>query len=140
MAKALGVIIGVLVLLAGGWALLGGSNDASAPSNENKQTKANLTFASIQKDIENGAQLLDVRTPEEYDEGHFTESTLLPLQVIESGKMPEVNKDTKLYVYCRSGNRSADATKMLKNAGYTDVVDLGGLADVQKLGGSLQTK
>ena len=96
-----------------------------------------LSFSEVQGNIVSGARLLDVRTKEEFDEGHFVRAELVPLQEIEDGKLPDINKDSKIYLYCRSGNRSSQAKALLEKAGYTSVVDLGGLADVQRIGGNL---
>jgi phage shock protein E len=57
---------------------------------------------------------------------------------MQVGKLPEVAKDTKIYVYCQSGNRSSQAVKILTDAGYANVSDLGGLQDVQANGGKLE--
>ncbi len=72
--------------------------------------------------------VLDVRTPEEYKEGHIENSVLLPVNDIKD-KAGEVltDKDAKILVYCRSGNRSATAAKELIEMGYTDVYDFGGI-------------
>ena len=94
-------------------------------------------FAVIQEDLKNGAQFIDVRTAEEFKAGHFPESINLPLDKIESGEFPTVAKNTTIYLYCRSGNRSSQAKQLLEKAGFTNVKDLGGLEDVQKLGGAL---
>ena len=99
-----------------------------------------LTFATIQKDTAAGAKLYDVRTLEEYNAGHFDKATLWPVEDMEADKLPDVPKDTKLYVYCRSGNRSSRAATILKDAGYTNIVDLGGLPDVQEIGGIFVTE
>ena len=96
-----------------------------------------LSFSEVQRNLVSGARLLDVRTKEEFDEGHFVRAELFPLQDIEDGKLPDINKDSKIYLYCRSGNRSSQAKALLEKAGYTSVVDLGGLADVQRIGGNL---
>lgn len=96
-----------------------------------------LSFSEVQRNLVSGAHLLDVRTKEEFDEGHFVRAELVPLQEIEDGKLPDINKDSKIYLYCRSGNRSSQAKALLEKAGYTSVVDLGGLADVQRIGGNL---
>jgi rhodanese-related sulfurtransferase len=85
--------------------------------------------------VDSGSLLLDVRTPEEFAIGHFERATLLPLADIQAGKMPTVAKDKPLYVYCRSGNRSAEAVQLLRQAGFSIVVDLGGLSDVADIGG-----
>lgn len=97
------------------------------------------SFETVKTDLNSGAQLIDVRTPEEYAGGHFENAILHSLQDIESGKMPDVAKDTKIYVYCRSGNRSSQAKVLLEKAGYTNIIDLGGLEDVKKLGAKLSS-
>lgn len=74
-----------------------------------------------------GAILLDVRTAEEYAEGHIDESCNLPLQNIEQVVSIITDKDTPLFVHCRSGGRSAAATVKLKQMGYTNVNDIGGI-------------
>lgn len=88
-------------------------------------------FSKVEKDVAGGALLLDVRTPSEFAAGHAKGAVNLDSVDIQSGKSPEVSKDTKIYVYCRSGNRSAQVASILKSRGFTNVVDLGGLSDIQ---------
>ena len=97
-------------------------------------------FAVIQSKINNGSQLLDVRTAEEFDSGHFAGAINLDVEDIIAGKLPDATNDTQLYVYCRSGNRSAQAVSLLKQAGFTNITDLGGLADVESIGGTLANR
>jgi rhodanese-related sulfurtransferase len=73
--------------------------------------------------------LLDVRTPEEWDQGHIEGATLLPLQELETRAASEMPKDAEIVVYCRSGNRSAQAAEYLAGAGYTHISDMGGIQD-----------
>lgn len=94
-------------------------------------------FAAIQEDMKNGAQLIDVRTPEEFKAGHFDNAINLPLAKIQASEQPTVAKNTTIHVYCRSGNRSSQAKQLLEKAGFINVKDLGGLGDVEKLGGVL---
>ena len=75
-----------------------------------------------------GAVLLDVRTPEEYRSGHIPGSKNIPLQTIDRVGSVAENKDTALYVYCQSGARSRQAAGMLKQMGYTNVNNIGGIA------------
>ena len=75
-----------------------------------------------------GAVLLDVRTPEEYRSGHIPGSKNIPLQIIDRVGSVTENKDTALYVYCQSGARSRQAAGMLKQIGYTNVNNIGGIA------------
>jgi rhodanese-related sulfurtransferase len=48
-----------------------------------------------------------------------------------------IQTQTKIYVYCRSGNRSAEAINIMRATGFTNLVDLGGVPDVQAIGGVL---
>lgn len=73
------------------------------------------------------AVLLDVRTEEEYAEGHVPNSKNLPVEKIEKIKTVVPNKETPLFVYCLSGARSRTACQYLEKQGYTDIHDLGGI-------------
>ena len=75
-----------------------------------------------------GAVLLDVRTPQEYREGHIPGSQNVPLQQLDKAEEVTENKDTLLYVYCHSGARSRQAVSLLKHMGYTNVHNIGGIA------------
>ena len=77
------------------------------------------------------AVLLDVRTPQEYGEGHIPASKNVPLQTIDKVASIAENKDTALFVYCYSGARSRQATEMLQRMGYTNVQNIGGIAAYQ---------
>ncbi len=74
--------------------------------------------------------IVDVRTKGEYDSGHIENAVLLPVAEI-ANKAEEVlpDKNAKILVYCRSGNRSATASKDLIKMGYTNVYDFGGIID-----------
>lgn len=109
-------------------------NSNNQPSSASDTT----SFSVIQTDVKAGAKLYDVRTSQEFATGHITGATNWSLQDMQVGKLPGVDKTTKLYVYCQSGNRSSQATALLKEAGYTSVTDLGGIQDVQAAGGTLK--
>ena len=74
------------------------------------------------------AVLLDVRTPQEYRDGHIPGSKNVPLQTIDKVTSIVENKDAALYVYCYSGARSRQAAAMLQSIGYTNVQNIGGIA------------
>lgn len=78
--------------------------------------------------LTSGAVLLDVRTPQEYREGHIPGSVNVPLQSLSAGKAVPAGKNTPLFVYCHSGARSRQAIKILTQAGYTRVKNIGGIA------------
>ena len=76
---------------------------------------------------EDNAVLLDVRTEEEFSEGHIEGSLNLPIGEIDRAATLIPDKSVPIYVYCRSGNRSARATAYLKGNGYASVYDIGGI-------------
>ena len=76
----------------------------------------------------NGAVLLDVRTPQEYSEGHIPGSKNVPLQTLDKIRNIVDNKDTELFVYCHSGARSRQAAEALRHMGYTKVNNIGGIS------------
>lgn len=88
-----------------------------------------ITPAEAKKKLaEEDAILLDVRTEQEYVTKHIPKSTLIPLKVLVqevSQRIP--NKNKVIIVYCRSGNRSLTASKILVKMGYTQVFNLGGI-------------
>ena len=72
--------------------------------------------------------LLDVRTSDEYRNGHIRGAKSLPLaQLQQTAERAIPNKDAKILIYCASGARSGNAASMLKNLGYTDVHNFGGI-------------
>ena len=76
--------------------------------------------------------LLDVRTEEEYADGHIRGSVNVPLQKIE-GVLEKVTDPRKvIYVYCRSGVRSEKAVTILKQMGYANAIDIGGILAFRK--------
>ncbi len=126
----------------GVFVLVGGFLLMSEPAQQNDvasaQTEQATEFSRIEQEVNSGeAVMLDVRTPEEFAAGHAAAAELFSLQQLQAGQLPDIDPNTKLYVYCRSGNRSAEATAILETAGYTNIVDLGGLSDIQSLGATL---
>ena len=75
--------------------------------------------------------LLDVRTPEEYEKRRIPNAILLPLAEIKSGNVKATlpDKKQKILVYCWTGRRSEDASKMLADMGYSNVINIGGMVN-----------
>ena len=72
--------------------------------------------------------ILDVRTPEEYAERHIPDAINVPNENIGSDPVAELpDKDRLILVYCRSGNRSKQASEKLAALGYTNIVEFGGI-------------
>ena len=105
-----------------------------ANTGRNPAPAANNT--AIATEIDNKqAILIDVRTADEYAAGHAAQAILVPYDVIEQKIAPIApDKNQKIYLYCRSGRRSAIATETLKGMGYTNVTDLGGLWQLGQYG------
>ena len=74
-----------------------------------------------------GAVLLDVRTTEEYAAGHLPGSRNLPLHLLDTPGIDLPAADTPIFVYCRSGARSGQATSRMKAHGFTNVENIGGI-------------
>ena len=70
--------------------------------------------------------LIDVRTPEEFAGGHIEGAVNIPVDALAS-RLSEIPAGQPVVVYCRSGSRSATASRILADAGYTSIYDLGGL-------------
>ena len=75
-----------------------------------------------------GAVLLDVRTPQEYGEGHIPGSVNVPLQSLGGEESVPAWKDAPLFVYCHSGARSRQAVDILARMGYLNAKNIGGIA------------
>ena len=79
-------------------------------------------------DTTDGYILLDTRTREEYDQSHIPGALLIPHTEIAQRAADELpDKDQLILVYCRSGNRSKQASEILAELGYTNVKEFGGI-------------
>ena len=78
--------------------------------------------------VTDGAVLLDVRTPDEYRQGHIPGSKNIPLQSINKVTGVIDNKAIPIFVHCLSGARSRQASAILQQMGYTNVKDIGGIS------------
>lgn len=79
-------------------------------------------------DTETDYIILDVRTEEEYNEGHIANAILIPnTEIRERAELELTDQDQLILVYCRSGNRSKLAAAILVELGYTNVVEFGGI-------------
>lgn len=98
-----------------------------------------VTVAQAAELRDNGAFVLDVREPAEWEAGHVPDSVHIPLAQLSS-RMSEIPTDQQVVVICRSGNRSAQARDLLLNAGYSNVTSVaGGIVDWQAQGQPVTT-
>lgn len=109
-----------LLLLAG----------CGAQSEESTYRQVNAEEAATMMEEENGYIILDVRTAQEYSEKHIPGAINIPNETIGTEDIPELpDKEQLILVYCRSGNRSKQASEKLVKQGYTNIVEFGGIND-----------
>lgn len=85
--------------------------------------------------IDNGATVLDVRTPEEYDAGHLPGARNIDVSADDfESRIAELDPAESYVVYCRTGSRSAAAVRTMLDAGFDDVVNGGGYEDLVSAG------
>ena len=100
--------------------------------NEQEAVYVNITVeeAKALMDSEEGYVILDVRTQEEYDQGHIPGAVLIPDTEIEArAEGVLTDKNQMILVYCRSGRRSKLAAEALVKLGYTNIREFGGIID-----------
>lgn len=136
LIKTLPFILAIIALLLLGACVQKRASDGNTTKLDTNQTTALPTgtykkiSATEAKALIDGGNviILDVRTQEEFNQGHIKDATLLPVDDIGAKAATILpDKDAKILVYCRSGNRSATAAKELIAMGYTDVLDFGGI-------------
>ena len=119
MKKILPFIL-VALLLAG----------CAAPAEGGSYRQINMDEAITMMEEESGYMILDVRTPEEFAERHIPGAINIPNETIGTEEIPELpDKEQLILVYCRSGNRSKQASEKLVALGYTNIVEFGGIND-----------
>ena len=87
--------------------------------------------------IKNGAKVYDVRSPMEFSGGHFNGAVNIPVQELQLRIDEFGAKEEPIVVYCATGNRSGFAAMMLNAAGYKDVVNAGGVFNMQNIADAL---
>ena len=100
--------------------------------NDRETVYMNITAEEAKQimDIEEGYIILDVRTQEEYDEGHIPSATQISHEEIaEKAEKVLTDKEQLIPVYCRSGRRSKIAAEALVELGYTNIKEFGGIID-----------
>ena len=103
---------------------------------KSKQTRCNqkkdITFSELKNNLENDVILLDVRSIQEYNEGHLEGAIhLAEYEIVDKYGKIIPNKEEKIIVYCQNGGRSKKAVKILKKLGYKNVYNLcGGLDSI----------
>ena len=116
--KKLFSLILVMILLAG----------CSASKEEASYRQISMDEAITMMEATSVYIILDVRTPEEFAEKHIPNAINIPNETIGTAEIPELpDKDQLILVYCRSGNRSKQASQKLVDMGYTNIEEFGGI-------------
>ncbi len=117
--KILAVLFLVIVLVG-----------CAAPDKESGYRRVEMEEAVTMMEEESEYLILDVRTPEEFEEKHIPGAVNVPNETIDTEEIPELpDKEQLIFVYCRSGNRSKQASAKLAELGYTNIVEFGGIKD-----------
>ena len=122
MKKLIFLLLAVMMLTACG----------QAKENDQGAVYVNITAEEAKQimDTEEGYIILDVRTQEEYDQGHIPGATQISHEEIaEKAEEVLTDKDQLILVYCRSGRRSKIAAEALVELGYTNIKEFGGIID-----------
>jgi phage shock protein E len=88
--------------------------------------------SEVKEWINSGALIVDVRTPEEFAAAQFHNAINIPLSDLDKNLQIFGDKEMKIIVYCRTGNRSGQAKSILEKNGFTNVINGGGLSDMLK--------
>lgn len=121
------IIVLLLALL-----LLTGCGAKTDQNGGEEKAYMNITAEEAKKlmDTEQDYVILDVRTRQEYESGHIPGAILIPNEEIaERAENELTDKDQLILVYCRSGNRSKQASEVLEKLGYTRIREFGGIND-----------
>jgi phage shock protein E len=84
----------------------------------------------VKEKLQAGARVVDVRTPAEFNDGSYPGAINIPLALLPLRLQELEPKDKPIVLFCASGARSAQGARLLKQAGFTDVVNGGGLEDM----------
>ncbi len=111
-------VLALIIIVAGVFVLQGG-----LLTRDGVPAEVSVSEAAAKRD--QGAFVLDVRQPEEWQEAHIPGATLIPLGDLPN-RLNELPKDQEIVVVCRSGNRSATGRDILRDAGFTNVTSMAG--------------
>ena len=105
-------------------------NGCSESKREPAYRQVEMAEAIAMMEEETDYVILDVRTKEEFAEKHIPDAINIPNEEIGTAEIVELpDKNQLILVYCRSGNRSKQASEKLAALGYTNIVEFGGIND-----------
>jgi phage shock protein E len=124
------VIVILFALAAMALAACGGSSAQSAIQKVDPSEAVHMLDSRV---------VIDVRTPEEYAAGHIAGAENISVEAADfASRISSLDKTAAYLVYCHSGRRSAVAADQMVAAGFSDIVDAGGMADLAAAGAPLE--
>lgn len=106
----------------------GSSADDKTAGDKKTYRQVSPEEAAAMMEEESDYIILDVRTQEEYETAHIPGAICIPNETIGTEDIPELpDKEQLILVYCRSGNRSKQASEKLAKQGYTNIIEFGGI-------------
>lgn len=120
----LGVVVFIMLVMSG----------CSVSEGTKEEAYVQITMDEAVQMMENESNyiILDVRTEAEYNAGHIPNAICIPNETIVEDNITQLpDKEQRILVYCRSGNRSKQASEKLARFGYTNVYEFGGIIDWQ---------
>ncbi len=133
--SAIGAVLVIALIVVVAFAFKSGGGSEAAATVQGAQE---ITVQEAYQKYQQGVFLLDVRQPEEWQEYHVPNTTLIPLDELPD-RLNELPRDREIVVICRSGNRSQQGRDILLEAGFAQVVSMsGGLKQWSALGYPLE--
>ena len=130
MKRLTRILLPTVIALTAVLILTGCGSSAEDKTADDKKTYRQVSpeEAAAMMEEETDYIILDVRTQEEYETAHIPGAICIPNETIGTDEIPELpDKDQLILVYCRSGNRSKQASEKLAKQGYTNIVEFGGI-------------
>lgn len=130
MKRLTRILLPAVIALTAVLILTGCGSSADDKTADDKKTYSQVSpeEAAAMMEEETDYIILDVRTQEEYETAHIPGAICIPNETIGTDEIPELpDKDQLILVYCRSGNRSKQASEKLAKQGYTNIVEFGGI-------------
>ena len=130
MKRLTRILLPAVIAMTAVLILTGCGSSADDKTADDKKTYRQVSpeEAAAMMEEESDYIILDVRTQEEYETAHIPGAICIPNETIGTEDIPELpDKEQLILVYCRSGNRSKQASEKLAKQGYTNIIEFGGI-------------
>ncbi len=126
-------VVGAMALCCGALTGCGGGTEAARPAASAETTRSTASQAPAAQEGQASTIVIDVRSPEEYAAGHIKGAVNIDFNADDFGEqIAALDPGASYAVYCRSGNRSAQAVKQMRAAGLNDVADAGAMSEASE--------